>query len=151
MVAATRLTLVTAVCLIDDRMRVLVARRPPEKRHGGLWEFPGGKLEVGEPPEVGLCRELREELAIDVDPSSVHPVSFSTVAVDGLLMLLFSCREWEGTPTGAEGQQVEWVTAAQLRDGTRPMPPADVPLVRPVVQFIKDEFSCRWDRFGESC
>jgi len=140
------LKLVVAGCLVDDRMRVLVAQRPAGKSFAGLWEFPGGKLEPCEAPAAGLARELGEELGIDVDPSKLRPLSFSTV--DELLMLLYACREWDGVPAGLEDQAIRWVTCSELRDGTLAMPPADVPLIEPIANFVRDEFSARWDRFG---
>jgi 8-oxo-dGTP diphosphatase len=141
------LKVVVAGCLVDDRMRVLVAQRPAGKSFAGLWEFPGGKLEPAETTQAGLARELGEELGIRVDPSKLRPLSFSTV--DELLMLLFACREWDGVPSGLEGQAVRWVTCSELRDGTLEMPPADIPLIEPIANFVRDEFSPRWDRFGD--
>ncbi|MBO38749.1 MAG: 8-oxo-dGTP diphosphatase MutT, partial [Rhodospirillaceae bacterium] len=60
------ITLVVAVALVDVDGRVLIAQRPDKKQMGGLWEFPGGKVEIGELPEEALIRELDEELGIDV-------------------------------------------------------------------------------------
>jgi 8-oxo-dGTP diphosphatase len=62
----TRLVLVVAVALIDQQQRVLLAQRPAGKAMAGLWEFPGGKVDAGETPEAALCRELQEELSIQV-------------------------------------------------------------------------------------
>ena len=59
-------TLVVAVALVDGEGRVLMQMRPRAKAHGGLWEFPGGKVEPGEGPESALVREIREELGIEV-------------------------------------------------------------------------------------
>jgi len=57
--------LVSAVALVDADGRVLIAQRPEGKAMAGLWEFPGGKIEPGETPEVALARELKEELGIE--------------------------------------------------------------------------------------
>ncbi len=121
--------LVSAVALIDADDRVLIAQRPEGKSMAGLWEFPGGKLNDGETPEAALIRELDEELGIDTYESCLAPIAFASHAYDGfhLLMPLFVCRVWEGTPTPREGQELAWVRPNALRD--YPMPPADVPLV----------------------
>ncbi len=121
--------LVVAVALIDLDGRVLLARRPDGKSMAGFWEFPGGKLEAGETPEQALVRELREELGIDVGESCLAPMAFASHDYDHfhLLMPLFACRQWRGTPEGREGQTLTWVRAPRL--GDYPMPPADIPLV----------------------
>ncbi len=121
--------LVAAVALIDADGRVLLAQRPAGKSMAGLWEFPGGKVETGETPEQALIRELVEELGIDVRESCLAPLCFASHRYERfhLLMPLFACRQWRGTPTAREGQTLAWVRAARLAD--YPMPPADVPLV----------------------
>ncbi len=126
---APRLLLVSAVALIDADGRVLLAQRPPGKSMAGLWEFPGGKVEEGETPEAALIRELREELGIDTQASCLAPLTFASHAYESfhLLMPLFACRRWQGTPRAQEGQALAWVRARSL--GDYPMPPADLPLV----------------------
>ncbi len=121
--------LVSAVALIDRDGRVLLAQRPEGKSMAGLWEFPGGKVEQGETPEVALIRELQEELGIDTWQSCLAPLTFASHSYDEfhLLMPLFACRKWEGIPRAQEGQTLKWVRAGELRD--YPMPPADVPLI----------------------
>jgi 8-oxo-dGTP diphosphatase len=121
--------LVSAVALIDVEGRVLLAQRPMGKSMAGLWEFPGGKVEPGETPEAALIRELHEELGIDTWASCLAPLTFAShsYADFHLLMPLFACRKWEGTPQGREGQALKWVRAQDLR--TYPMPPADLPLI----------------------
>ncbi len=121
--------LVSAVALIDVDGRVLLAQRPPGKSMAGLWEFPGGKVEPGETPEVALIRELQEELGIDTWKSCLAPLSFASHTYDDfhLLMPLFACRKWEGTPHAREGQVLKWVRPLDMRN--YPMPPADLPLI----------------------
>ncbi|MFN3641368.1 MAG: (deoxy)nucleoside triphosphate pyrophosphohydrolase [Gemmobacter sp.] len=125
----TRLVLVAAAALIDPDGRVLIAQRPEGKAMAGLWEFPGGKVEPGETPEAALIRELREELGIDTWSSCLAPLSFASHAYADfhLLMPLFACRRWDGTPRPREGQRLAWIRPAALRD--YPMPPADLPLI----------------------
>ena len=128
-----KIVLVSAVALIDVDGRILLAQRPEGKSLAGLWEFPGGKVESGETPEVALIRELREELGIDTWKSCLAPLAFASHTYDDfhLLMPLFACRKWEGIVEGREGQNLAWVRASKLRD--YPMPPADLPLI-PVLQ-----------------
>jgi 8-oxo-dGTP diphosphatase len=124
-----KLVLVSAVALIDADGRILLAQRPPGKSMAGLWEFPGGKVEPGETPEAALIRELDEELGISTHASCLAPLTFASHAYPDfhLLMPLFACRRWEGTPASREGQTLKWARVQELRD--YPMPPADVPLV----------------------
>ena len=121
--------LVTAVALIDTDGRLLIAQRPEGKNLAGLWEFPGGKVEPGETPEAALIRELREELGIDTWKSCLAPLTFASHSYEDfhLLMPLFACRRWQGTPVPQERQRLAWVWAKDLKD--YPMPPADLPLI----------------------
>ncbi len=121
--------LVAACALIDRDGRVLLARRPEGKSMAGLWEFPGGKVEPGETPEACLIRELREELGIDTWESCLAPLTFASHGYEDfhLLMPLFACRKWKGTVIAQEGQALAWAAPAALRE--YPMPPADIPLV----------------------
>jgi 8-oxo-dGTP diphosphatase len=123
------LVLVAACALIDVDRRVLIAQRPAGKPMAGLWEFPGGKVEVGEPPEASLIRELKEELDIHVNADCLAPLTFASHAYPDfhLLMPLYVCRRWEGMVQAREGQKILWVRGNRLRD--YPMPPADEPLI----------------------
>ncbi|MEP3247100.1 MAG: 8-oxo-dGTP diphosphatase MutT [Sneathiella sp.] len=121
--------LVVAVALVDDDNRILIAQRPEGKSMAGLWEFPGGKVETGETPENALIRELKEELSIDVTESCLAPFTFASHTYEKfhLLMPLYVCRRWAGTPSPQEKQTLKWVRANRLKDFE--MPPADIPLV----------------------
>ena len=123
------IVLVSAVALVDSDGLVLLSQRPKEKLMGGLWEFPGGKVEKGETPEVALIRELKEELGILIWNSCLAPLTFASHDYNNfhLLMPLFICRRWEGTPEPKEGQNLKWVHPIDMKNYK--MPPADIPII----------------------
>ena len=131
-----KILLVVAVALIDADDRVLIAQRPEGKALAGLWEFPGGKIDAGERPEAALIRELAEELGITVKEACLAPLTFASYAYPEfhLLMPLYVCRRWEGFVQSREGQALKWVRARDLRQ--YPMPPADEPLIPPLVELL---------------
>lgn len=120
--------LVAACALVDVDGRVLLAQRPDHKAMPDLWEFPGGKVEVGERPEDCLIRELKEELSIDVTEACLAPLTFASHSYSEfhLLMPLFACRRWEGVVTAVEHKELAWVRPNELRKYK--MPEADIPL-----------------------
>ncbi len=136
MTADRRIVLVAAVALVDADGRVLIARRPEGKAMAGLWEFPGGKVQAGETPERALVRELKEELGIDVGESCLGAFTFASHAYADfhLLMPLYLCRKWKGTPTAHEHTALKWVRPDRL--GGYEMPPADKPLVAMLRDFL---------------
>jgi 8-oxo-dGTP diphosphatase len=123
------LLLVAAVALVDADGRLLIAQRPAGRSMAGLWEFPGGKVDAGETPEQALVRELHEELGIETATSCLAPIAFASHGYEKfhLLMPVFACRKWSGTPRPREGQALKWVRPAELVRYA--MPPADLPLV----------------------
>ena len=131
-----RLLLVAACALIDPDKRVLIAQRPQGKPMAGLWEFPGGKVEDGETPEDAVIRELFEELGIAVTKPCLAPLTFASHDYQQfhLLMPLFVCRRWGGTPVAREAQCLKWVRPNRLRDF--PMPPADEPLISHLADLL---------------
>ena len=133
---ARKLVLVVACALVDADGRVLIAQRPEGKTLAGLWEFPGGKLEPGETLEAALIRELMEELAIDTETACLAPLTFASHAYEefDLLMPLYVCRKWTGTPRAIEHQAIRWVRAGELRNFD--MPPADEPLIAHLCDLI---------------
>lgn len=130
------LMLVAACALVDIDGRVLITQRPQGKTMAGLWEFPGGKVEVDETPEEALVRELQEELGIDVTQACLAPLSFASHAYADfhLLMPLYICRRWDGQVQGLEQQRLTWVRPQKLRDFD--MPPADAPLIAPLIDVL---------------
>jgi 8-oxo-dGTP diphosphatase len=131
-----RVLLVAACALVDPDGRVLIAQRPEGKPMAGLWEFPGGKVEAGETPEQTVIRELNEELAIETKAACLAPLTFASHDYENfhLLMPLFVCRRFWGTPQPKEGQVLKWVRPRQLRD--YPMPPADAPLIPFLIDLL---------------
>jgi 8-oxo-dGTP diphosphatase len=130
------LVVVVACALVDADGRVLIAKRPAQKDMAGLWEFPGGKVVNGEPPEEALIRELREELGINVTQACLAPLSFASHSYENfhLLMPLYVCRRWSETVTAREGQELKWVKPRNLKD--YPLLPADVPLVPYLIDML---------------
>lgn len=133
---ARRLLLVAAAALFDSSGRVLITQRPQHKQLGGLWEFPGGKVEPGEAPEAALSRELKEELDLTVEPDALDPFAFASHAYPDfhLLMPLYVATRFGGViklePNSA--QDARWVKPADLPSIA--MPPADVVLVKRLIE-----------------
>lgn len=115
--------LVVAGVLEDASGRVLIARRPEHKHHGGFWEFPGGKLEPGESPARGLGRELHEELGIDVAASVHLGVVLEPRPEQDLHLLVRRVVCWHGQPEALEHTALAWVAPAELEQW--PLAPAD--------------------------
>lgn len=134
--SGVRLVLVAACALIDADGRVLLAQRPEGKALAGLWEFPGGKVEPGERPELTVIREMREELAVEIDEPCLAPFAFASHPYPEfhLLMPLFLCRKWRGQPEPLEAQALAWVRPRDMR--SLPMPPADAPLVTLLMDLL---------------
>ena len=132
----TKIVLVVACALIDTDGRVLICKRPQGKSLAGLWEFPGGKVEVGETPEGALIRELNEELGITISQSCLAPFVFASHSYDSfhLMMPLYLCRRWDGLVRAQEHEAIAWVKPKELTQYD--MPPADVPLVAYLRDFL---------------
>ncbi|WP_243446526.1 8-oxo-dGTP diphosphatase MutT [Sphingosinicella microcystinivorans] len=128
--------MVVAAALIDRDGRVLLAERPAGKHLAGTWEFPGGKVETGETPEAALIRELREELGIETEASCLAPATFASHAYEHfhLVLMLYVCRKWQGTPHGHDGQRLRWERVNDLF--SIDMPPADRPLIGTLAALI---------------
>ena len=114
--------------IVKDGDRYLVGQRPANKSQGGLWEFMGGKIELGETPEQALARECREELALEIEDehfidSVVHEYTEKTIR-----LTLISCSPKSGSiPKALEHQQIRWVTVPEMRG--MPFAPADSELI----------------------
>ena len=137
--APTLLTVV-ALALIDSARRVLLQRRPEGKAHGGLWEFPGGKVERGEGPDEALVREIAEELGITISAADLAPLTFAATAPEAparpLVLLLYTCRRWQGDPAPEPGAELRWVNTEAF--AALQMPPLDVPLAAALERHLKN-------------
>ena len=124
---------VMAGVLRDAQGRVLLAQRPPGKHLAGMWEFPGGKLEPGESPELALVRELREELAIEIRPQDGTPLIRIPwrYGERGLLLDAWLFTRWQGVPQSLEGQALQWRMPGEVELAT--LAPAD----RPILQALR--------------
>lgn len=124
------MTLVVAGALTDGSGRWLMHRRPDHKHHGGLWEFPGGKVEARELPENALIRELQEELCIAIPSGNAEPVAFAQSEPGSgdsfIVILLYRITHWAGEPLAQEGGLVDWFTPEQIFGLDRP--PLDIQL-----------------------
>lgn len=107
----------------------LLAQRPEGRIWSGYWEFPGGKIEPGEPAQAAMARELREELGISVvraDPWLLKVFEYPHAIVR---LHFFHVREWSGVPTGLEGQALHWQTPSTPCE-VEPLLPANAPILR---------------------
>ena len=117
-----------AAGVIERDGQVLVTQRAAKAHQGGLWEFPGGKLESGESAEQALIRELAEELNIQVTQQAPL-IEISHDYGDKQVRLFVSVvRAFEGEPQGMEGQPMQWVAAADLN--TLSFPAANLPIIQ---------------------
>ncbi|TCK02984.1 Nudix family hydrolase [Marinobacterium mangrovicola] len=122
-----RLIHVAAAVITDAADQILIAKRSSDKHQGGLWEFPGGKVEPGEPVQAALARELDEELGIQV--KTARPlIRISHHYPDKSVLLdVWQVDGFAGKAHGREGQPVRWVSPAQLNDYE--FPAANRPIV----------------------
>ena len=120
--------LVTAMLLLDESGRFLLAQRQKPPSLAGMWEFPGGKMRPRESPEVCLTREIWEELGCEVDVVGIHDANFHVYDDTGeVLILCYRCRLLSGSPRGMEGQGCRWFHPSEIPG--LDIAPADVPIV----------------------
>lgn len=109
-----RIHVVAAIILDQNRQKVLIAKRPNHVHQGGLWEFPGGKLEFGEQPQYGLARELKEELGIVVNKTTPGLQISHDYPDKHVLLDVWTVDDFCGTAVGKEGQLIRWVERDEL-------------------------------------
>ena len=120
--------------IVNADNHILIALRPTHVHQGGLWEFPGGKVEADETVQQALARELREELGVESTEFRPlveirHDYEDKSVFLD-----VWWVDSFEGQATGLEGQEVRWVSADQL--GSYAFPAANKPIVEAIVGVV---------------
>jgi len=120
-------TIIVAAAVVREGGRILLTRRMAGAHLGGLWEFPGGKVEAGESPEAALVRECREECAIDVEVLDIVDVTFHRYPQKDVLLLFYECRRVGGEVTHVGVAEHAWVLPSEL--DRYPLPPPDAKLV----------------------
>jgi 8-oxo-dGTP diphosphatase len=131
------LILVPICALIDDQGHLFLSRRQP---HQGYLEFPGGKVENNETPTETLIREMKEELGIIVQKEYLQSVGFAVHDYNKpyVLLLMYVCRQWQGTPTGIEGQEIVKIPIQELENHIKNMPPANIEFVPLLLKKLKE-------------
>lgn len=117
-----------AAALLREDGRWLMHKRPPQKHHGGLWEFPGGKVEIGENPRLSLRRELGEELGIEIEIAAAEPLFFADdapgdpvhTAERPIVLMLYKITDWHGEPSSLEGGEVGWFMPTDIAALAKP-------------------------------
>ena len=108
--------LIALLALINAKNEVLISLRKNKKEYNGYWEYPGGKIEIGETLEQGLVREIREELNIAITNSCIAPLTFAVdeEEMNQTILFLYVCRKWDGSITSLLNQKIEWVKPIDL-------------------------------------
>lgn len=114
--------------VVNEHDEVLISRRHVDSHQGGLWEFPGGKIEAGESVESALQREFREELGIEVGTAYPFKQILHDYGDKSVCLEIWRIVDYRGRPQGLEGQPVEWCPVSKLQN--RPFPAANVPISR---------------------
>ena len=127
--------LVTAAVIFNGD-RVLITRRPDDKRHPGFWEFPGGKIDPGESPEAALCREIREELGAEITVEEIFEVVFFRYDWGPVLILAYRCQLLTNTIHDIGVAEHRWVRPKELADFS--ILPAD----RPIINRLNGLLNC---------
>lgn len=118
--------------LLWNENKFFIAKRSEERDLGGLWEFPGGKVEEGESPESAISRECEEELGISVEVAELFMKVTHDYGDKVINLALFSCKIKEGTPLLLEHQKMEWISVEEIPNYD--FCPADLPFLEKLHQ-----------------
>lgn len=119
------IVVVTAAVVIE-KGRVLLAQRKADANEALKWEFPGGKMEPGETPEECLAREIKEELAIDIEVEDIFKVVYHRYGERNILLLAYLCSKTGGVPVARDCNDFLWVEVADLMNYD--LAGADIPI-----------------------
>jgi len=111
-----KLPVEVCAAIIQHQSKVLITLRPEDKRLGGYWEFPGGKIEIGESPQIALVRELREELDIEIEVGTLIETVHHCYEWGNVVILAYLCTWKSGVIKHLEVADHRWVAAANLLD-----------------------------------
>lgn len=124
--------------------RILIGQRPENNTLAGQWEFPGGKIELGESPEDALARELREELGIEATVGELKLACTHTYGDVGIVILFFEILFWKGEPKAKHHMMLEWIYPEELRE--RSIPEAN----RKILDRIEKAIGVQWPKSSSS-
>lgn len=113
---------------------IFITRRAADGQMANMWEFPGGKIEAGETPEIALARELFEEVGILPESAFLYDQQEFTVADKHIALWFWLVDSWQGEPYGKEGQPGKWVAQGSLNAAD--FPPANGPVIAKLLQEI---------------
>ena len=116
--------LIALLALINDNNEVLISLRQNRREYDGYWEYPGGKVESSETLEIGLIREIKEEIDLEISKNCIAPLTFAVdqQEVSQKILFLYICRKWEGSITSLLDQRLEWVKPIDLAQYQMPAP-----------------------------
>ncbi len=116
--------------------QVLLGQRPDGQSLAGSWEFPGGKIEMGESPEEALARELREELGIDADVGALKMAASHQYGETGIVILFYDVSYWKGEIKPVHHMELRWVYPSELKD--LPLPEANKKLLPKIIELLRE-------------
>jgi len=123
----TRYSIKVTAAIIEKRGHYLIALRPHGDKHGGMWEFPGGKVELGETPEACLKREIQEELGIDIEVQNRVLTSCYSDDTTSIELSTYKVNHISGEPQAREHAALRWIAPPHFDEIE--WSPADLPVV----------------------